>query len=239
VSIPQREPVEEFAAHGITAFTTTRGAGSFGTSGGEAVSEVLGRWWALVDELHLRAPRFVSARQVHGTRVVVHGTAWEGWLRVPEADGHIATEPGTALVVTVADCVPVFVAHPSGAVALLHAGWRGTAAGILGAALDTLSSLGLPPRELLVHLGPAICGRCYEVGPDVHAQLTGRTVSCPTTVDLRSLLATQAHTAGVRHISTSPHCTRCHNDRFYSYRGGDGGRQVGVVVSTSDSRLLS
>ena len=226
-----RECVDDFSALGIRAFTTTRDAGTFGTAGAEPVSEVLGRWWALADELRPRAPRFVSARQVHGTRVVTHRTEWDGWLRVDAADGHIAPTPGTALTVMIADCVPVFIAHPSGTVALLHSGWRGTAGRILDAALATLGRLGLPARELLVHLGPAICGQCYEVSPDVHAQLTGRAVDRPTPVDLRALLADHARAAGVATISMSPHCTRCHNDRFFSHRAGDTGRQIGLIVA--------
>jgi YfiH family protein len=230
VAVP-RECVEDLSAFGISAFTTTRAAGTFGTAGTEPVSDVLGRWWALADELRPRAPRFVSARQVHGTRVVAHGAEWEGWLRVDAADGHIAPTRGTALTVMIADCVPLFIAHPSGVVALLHSGWRGTAGRILDAALASLAHQGLPARELLVHLGPAICGRCYEVSPDVYGQLTGRPVDRPTTVDLRALIADHARAAGISKISMSPHCTRCHNDRFFSHRAGDRGRQVAVLVA--------
>lgn len=226
-----RECVEDFSAFGIRAFTTTRAAGTFGTAGSEPVSEVLGRWWALADELRPLAPRFASARQVHGTRVVTHGTQWEGWLRADAADGHIAPTRGTALTVMIADCVPVFIAHPSGTVALLHSGWRGTAGRILDAALATLGRLGLPARELLVHLGPAICGCCYEVSPDVYAQLTGRTVDRPTPVDLRALLTDHARAGGVSKISVSAYCTRCHNDRFFSHRAGDGERQIAVLAA--------
>jgi YfiH family protein len=135
------------------------------------------------------------------------------------------------MAVTVADCVPVFLAHPSGVAALLHSGWRGTVAGILPAAIDALGSLGLGAADLVVHLGPAICGACYEVSPDVHRQLTGRSVNRPTPVDLRDVLASQARAGGVRRISVSPFCTRCHQDRFFSHRGGDPGRQIGVIVA--------
>ncbi|HEY9480402.1 MAG TPA: polyphenol oxidase family protein [Gemmatimonadaceae bacterium] len=224
-----REEIPELRSLGIDAFTTTRAAGTFGTGGNEPVSEVMARWNALIAELRPRAPRFATASQVHGKRVITHTDGWEGWLRVSAADGHIAISPGAAFAVTIADCVPVFIAHPSGAVALLHSGWRGTAGRITEAALAALSRLGFPPGELHIHLGPSICGSCYEVSPDVHAQLTGRAVSAPTPVDLRSIIASHARAAGVRHITISPFCTRHHNDRFFSHRAGDTGRQIAVI----------
>lgn len=225
-----REVVDDFAAFGIRAFTTTRAAGTFGMNGPEPVSEVMPRWYALVDELHPVAPRFATARQVHGARVVVHSPDWDGWLRVAEADGHAALARGTAAAVSIADCVPIFLAHPAGATALLHSGWRGTAARILDAGVTTLAQRGFVASELRVHLGPAICGPCYEVSPDVYRQLTGKEVRAPATVDLRALLAARARELGVRHISVSPWCTRCHNDRFFSHRAGDTGRQIGVIL---------
>lgn len=226
-----REVVDDFAPFGIRAFTTTRAAGTYGTNGPEAVSAVMTRWYALVDELHATAPRFATARQVHGARVVVHAADWEGWLRVADADGHAAPGRGTAAAVSVADCVPIFVAHPAGATAMLHSGWRGTAARILDQGVAALAHRGFVVSELRVHLGPAICGKCYEVSPEVYGQLTGREVLVPTTIDLRALLADRARGLGVRHISISPWCTRCHNDRFFSHRAGDTGRQIAVLAA--------
>jgi polyphenol oxidase len=223
------ESIDDFATFGIRAFTTTRAAGSFSTTGDEPVGEVMDRWSAL--RRHVGAPRFASARQVHGNGVVVHQPGWEGWLRVDDADGHVALERGTGMAVSVADCVPVFVAHPSGAVALLHSGWRSTVGRILEVGISALAHRGIPVAELHLHLGPAICGRCYEVSADVYGRLTGRAVDRPTPVDLRAVIVEQARAAGVRHLSTSPWCTRCHADRFYSHRGGDAGRQLGVIVA--------
>jgi YfiH family protein len=228
------EPIESFAAFGIRAFTTTREAGSFSTSGVEPVGVVMERWHALRRELAPAGPRFASAAQVHGTRVVVHDAGWQGWLRIDGADGHVAVERGTAMAVTIADCVPVFLAHPSGATALLHSGWRGTAGRIVQQGIDALIQRGFPAREVYLHLGPAICGRCYEVSPDVYASLTGRTVDRPATVDLRALIADHASALGVRHIAISDWCTRCHGERFYSHRAGDPGRQLAVMIAAAD-----
>jgi copper oxidase (laccase) domain-containing protein len=116
-------------------------------------------------------------------------------------------------------------------VALLHSGWRGTAAGILDRALDAFQARGRSLAELVVHMGPAICGRCYEVSPDVYARLTGRDAGAPATVDLRALLADRARSRGATQVSVSGYCTRCDNDRLFSHRAGDSGRQLGVIVT--------
>jgi copper oxidase (laccase) domain-containing protein len=133
--------------------------------------------------------------------------------------------------VSVADCVPVFVGHPSGAMALLHSGWRGTEADILGVAVRRLAAVGAPAAELRVVLGPAICGRCYEVSPDVYARLTGKPVERPTPVDLRAVIADRARALGVSDVRSMSDCTRCDNDRFYSHRSGDAGRQLGLFLA--------
>ena len=226
-----KEVVPDFEQWGIRAFTTTREAGSFGLAGDDPVNEVMGRWSAVQRDLSDTARRLVSIRQVHGTRVVVHTGGWEGWLRNGEADGHIAAEKGTALAVGVADCVPVFIAHPSGVVALLHSGWRGTAARITPEAIQALARYKLPPDELAIHLGPAICGRCYEVSAEVREQLTGQPVTRAGHVDLRSLIAEQASELGAQKITVSEYCTRHDNDRFFSHRAGDKGRQIAVIAS--------
>lgn len=231
--VADTEPVAELAPLGVLAFTTTRAAGSFGTSGDEPVHTVMGRWDALRSALEPLSHRLASASQVHGHRVVEHASGWEGWLRVAGADGHASRAPGTALAVTIADCVPVFIAHPGGSIALLHSGWRGTVARIVERGIATLVGFGHDAADLHVHLGPAICGGCYEVSPDVFGQLTGRSSESPATVDLRSLIAGRARAAGVREISSSPLCTRCDNGMFYSHRAGDAGRQLAVMVARS------
>lgn len=232
--LPVAEVLDHFAAFGVRAFTTGRAAGSFGMHSREPVADVVARWAALRRQLGPRLPRLATAGQVHGARVVTHGEGWDaGWLRVDDADGHATLRGGTALAVTVADCVPVFLAHPSGAVALLHSGWRGTEARITEAGLQALSARGIATREVWLHLGPAICGNCYEVSAEVHARLTGRTVDRPTRVDLRAIIADHARAAGVEHISASALCTRCDGDRLFSHRAGDEGRQLGVIGGES------
>ena len=224
------EVVESFRAIGITAFTTGRAAGSFSMQSDEPAREVSARWSAL--RIHLGGPavRLATAAQVHGREVTIHGPGWRGWLRGDGADGHLSVVRGTAMAVTVADCVPVFIAHPAGAAAAVHSGWRGTEARITAVAISALAALGFPADELLVHCGPAICGRCYEVSADVATRLTGIPSQQPTRVDLRGIIAEHARALGVRQISLSTLCTRHDNDRFFSHRAGDAGRQLGVLV---------
>ena len=228
----EREEVAELAGFGIRAFTTTRDAGTFSLSGADPVGEVMSRWTRLQEELSPYARRTVIGRQVHGSTVITHRGGWEGLLRTGEADGHLAAERGIVLTVSIADCVPIFIAHPSGLVALLHSGWRGTVARIVDSGINAFSRLGIAPDELMIHLGPAICGRCYEVSADVREQLTGETATRSGNVDLRSLIADHARELGVSRISVSADCTKCDNDRYFSHRAGDTGRQIAVIVGS-------
>lgn len=228
------EVVDDFTSFGVHAFTTTRQAGSFSTQSDEPVGVVMARWSAVRDTAAERGvKRLATAAQVHGAHVLVHAPGWDGWLRGPQADGHVVTERGTAVAVSIADCVPVFLAHPSGAIALLHSGWRGTAARIVEQGIAALAQRGFPASELRMHLGPAICGTCYEVSPDVYRQVTGESVATPRPVDLRAVIAGHARAAGVSHTTRSALCTRCDNDRFFSHRAGDAGRQISVVFAES------
>jgi YfiH family protein len=225
------EPIEEFAAIGVVAFTTTRATGSLGLGSTEPVVEVMGRWSRLMDDCRaVGAPALATAGQVHGAAVEVHGGGWRGWLRGKDRDGHVTAQPGIALAVTIADCTPVYLAHPGGAIGVLHAGWRGVAAGMLESGLEQMRRLGAPADELLVHFGPAICGRCYEVGPEVIAAVSGESSPGPRLLDLRANLAARAERAGVRQLRVSQWCTKCHNDRFFSHRAGDAGRQMAVIL---------
>jgi hypothetical protein len=227
---PSHEPVPGFAELGFTAFTTSRQAGSYNLAGDEAAASVFGRWMDLAEALRPRASRLATALQVHGDRILHHGDGWTGWLRdTSGADGHLTEVPGTAMAVTLADCVPIFLGHPSGLGAILHSGWKGTAAGIVRHGLQEFTRRGLQIRDVLVHAGPAICGRCYEVGPEVHLAVTGKRVDEPTVVDLREVIASHARQAGAT-VTISEWCTRCHNERFFSHRAGDNGRQLGVLV---------
>jgi YfiH family protein len=178
-------------------------------------------------------PCAAHARQVHEAEVRLHRSMPPGLSVVEPCDGHVTDAAGVLLAVTVADCVPIFVVSPEQrAVAALHAGWRGAAAGVLEAGLRVMDeALGASPGDLHVHLGPSICGECYEVGPEVFEALGRPSPGRPTAIDLRSVLAERAEAAGVGgdRITISSHCTRCTSSDLFSHRGGDGQRQVGYL----------
>ncbi|MFW6330111.1 MAG: polyphenol oxidase family protein [Gemmatimonadota bacterium] len=207
---------------------TTGRAGEFdlGLFGTVPAGEGMDRWAALRARVEL--PRAVHGKQVHGRRVMEHGDGPAGLFVTQGVDGHVTGERGVLLTVSVADCVPISLVDPERRrVALLHGGWRGTAAGIMAAGLERLGS---PPSKLHAHLGPAICGACYEVGPEVHEALGVPIPDGNTPVDVRAVQAWQLVGAGVppARITVSEHCTRC-GEGFYSHRAGDSGRQVGIL----------
>ncbi len=150
------------------------------------------------------------------------------------ADGHATSAEGLLLLVTVADCVPIYLVAPAQrAIALLHSGWRGTAAGILARGVETLQrEAGADPADLVMHLGVAISGAAYEVGAEV-VRGVGLTPegAGPWHVDLRESLTEQARTLGVGEVSQSGHCTVARGGDFFSHRGSGGadGRMVAYL----------
>lgn len=228
--------------------TTTRGGGDrpfdLGLfAAGSPRDEVLRNWETL--RRVTGAARVVHAHQVHGAHVHVHTDRSMSALQAStdpdqvlpllaaDADGHATLEPGLLLGVTTADCVPVFVVDPlRRAVAALHAGWRGVAAGVLESGLSALERhLGSSRSDLVLHLGPAICGRCYEVGPEVFVALGETAPDRPTPIDVRAVLVRRALEAGIspERVTVSEHCTRCTGSSLFSHRAGDPQRQVGYA----------
>jgi len=201
-------------------------------SGDTPVGVALGRWAFLREELGF--PRIVHAHQVHGRRVIVHrGEEPAGFTLVAEGDGHVTDQAGILLTVSAADCIPISLVDPIGrAVALLHGGWRGVAAGILESGIDALKTLASSePGTLFLHLGPAICGACYEVGPEVYEALGLERPESKQPIDLRAVVALRAERLGLHpaRITRSVHCTRCSESPFYSHRRGESGRQVAIL----------
>lgn len=187
----------------------------------------------LIAALSGRIDHLSWCRQIHGS-IVLNADAVSGPVaRLGDGDGLIATRPRTGVAVWTADCVPVLIAG-AGVVASVHAGWRGCAADVLGAALNEIrSAVGIGPDRLRIALGPAVCGRCYTVGRDVLDALAGYDLD-PTLwragdrVDLRGFLAARAAALGVLEdrIETVGGCT-VESPALASYRrdGDAAGRQ--------------
>lgn len=198
--------------------------------GDAPAGSVLVRWERLRETLGMTT--LVHSRQVHGAAVRVARGGGAGILLAPECDGHLVAEPGLLLAVSVADCVPVFMVDPeSRALGLLHAGWRGVAAGILEAGVEGMwDRFGVPAERLHLHLGPAISGAEYEVGPEVHQALGLQVPDGPAGLDLRTHLVGRAERLGVpeAQLGCSAICVR-RDDRFFSHRGGDQGRQAAIL----------
>lgn len=247
--VPRWEVPGWRARFGVVAGVTGRGDGGSGAGfdlglwTGEPVGEVLTRW-----QQFLRAePGFsgaVLSRQVHGTALAWHPAPTPGWTMIGGVDGHLSAAPELLLLVTVADCVPVYLVDPTRrALALVHAGWRGVAGGILAAAITQLQAVaGSSPQDLVMHCGVAISGACYEVEDEVAVacgkQVDGEGHTC---LDLRRQLAEQADVLGVGEITVSENCTATAAEHFFSHRrsGGRDGRQVAYLgIPGRDSTAL-
>ena len=201
------------------------------------------------------AVRVAMVSQVHGRRVVVIRNEADVPPVTTEADALISTAPGIAIAVRAADCVPLLMADPvSGAVAAVHAGWRGTAAGIAKEAVESMGrEFGTKPEHLLAAIGPSIEPCCYEVGSDLVDAFAaagherhlitrwfgtpppprGSRQPPPLRLDVAGANRDQLVLAGVpeSQIFLSALCTAMHLDVLTSYRAEKerAGRIAGVI----------
>ncbi len=189
----------------------------------------------LAGELGVPADHLVWMEQVHGRTVgVVDGPVAE---KLEATDAVVTARPGLALVVLVADCVPVLLADPeSGVVGAVHAGRVGARVGVVPAALSAMADAGADVRRVEVLLGPSICGECYEVPQamqtDVERHLPGsacRTRTGTPGLDLRAGLWRQLADAGVARIGIDPRCTNEDRTLFSHRREGTTGRLAAVT----------
>jgi hypothetical protein len=218
---------------GRALFTTRRG----GVSEGAYASLNLGRWTdddpdavhrnrsIVADAIGVPLDAVVQGRQVHGARVE-RRAAPDGGLN--EADGQATAEPGLAPLVLTADCLPIALIAEQ-AVAMVHAGWRGLAGGVLEEGVRAVEELA-GGGEVQAAIGPGAGGCCYEVGPEVHAAFgqpaeRGR-------IDLKAIARERLTASGVARVHDVALCTMCSDpDRFFSHRrdGGVTGRQAGIA----------
>lgn len=243
---PLAGPVPRFeipgwrARFGVVAGITARGEEpsrdfDLGLWSRAPVGEVMNRWVAFRRALP-EFPAVVLGNQVHGVELMQVDTG-TGWIQIQGIDGWITTAPGILLTVTVADCIPVYLVAPGRGVALLHAGWRGTAGGILRRGIEGLGrATNTPESQLIMHCGVGICGPCYEVGSEV-VEACGLPLDGhgPWHLDLRDQLVGQGRQIGIRQITTSSWCSAHDRPSFFSHRASRGadGRMVGYIGMTA------
>jgi YfiH family protein len=220
------------------AFTTRQGGASrapydtlnLGLHVGDAEDAVLANRRALTSALGIAPP--VLGEQVHGavTAIVRRAGAGSGWeareTALAATDALVTPEAGLPLAILVADCAPVLLLPPRGALAVAHAGWRGLASGVLEAALGGLSRLSsAPPRACRAVIGPCIRGCCYEVGQEVWSRFPSECLApgggtASRRLDLMTAVTHRLRQAGLppEQIHAVGLCTACHPALFFSHR---------------------
>ncbi len=216
--------------------------------GGKPVDRVLENRRLVCRAMDVESGSLVTAEQIHGERVeiVTDADAGRGALApenaIPGADALVTEAPGPALCCLAADCPLVLLAGEKALpIAAVHSGWRGIAAGVVGAAVTVLGELGAKPGALYASIGPSIGACCYEVGDDVLAAFENRSIAEGVFarrdgrlfLDLARAVRRQLLDCGLRaaRIFTASLCTSCRSDLFYSYRrdGEAAGRTAGII----------
>jgi hypothetical protein len=238
-----------------TLFTTRRGGVSvapydelnLGGAVGDDPAAVRVNRTVVAEQVGLPADRFVWLRQVHSSIVRLVDGAGSAPLppqlapqlapQMAECDGVVTTTPGVVLGVLAADCVPILASDRArGVIGAAHAGRRGAAGGIGRRLVEVMAEAGADPADITVRLGPAICGRCYEVPAEmrdaVDAVLPGsacRTEQGTPGLDLRAGVAGALTALGVRAVEVDKRCTYTDPDLFSHRRGAPTGRQAGLI----------
>lgn len=219
---------------------------NLGISRGDAPENVWKNYAILGSALGFSPEDTVFTRQVHGDVVTRVGRSHRGQGLVSpvteDRDGLVTDEPGVFLTIFTADCVPVLLYDPvTRSVAGAHAGWRGTALGIVQRAVETMTRhFGANPRDIRAAIGPSIGRCCFETHEDVPgamAQALGHEADAFITpsggkyrVDLKGINAHWLRKAGLELIDICEDCTACQPDRFWSHRVTRGERGALAAV---------
>ena len=170
-------------------------------------------------------------RQVHGARVQVRSAPPEEGRALEEADGQVVAEDGLAPVALTADCLPVALGTTR-AVAMLHAGWRGLASGVIAKGIEALRGLGAG-EPIAAAIGPGAGRCCYEVSEEVHRRFAADAAIARqgNNLDLKAVARRQLNMGGVEVVHDIGLCTICNPSLFFSHRRDRGltGRQAGVI----------
>jgi purine-nucleoside/S-methyl-5'-thioadenosine phosphorylase / adenosine deaminase len=210
------------------ALFTTRAEGNLSTATGDGHEQGLQRRAALCERLGLRW--LCSSRQTHGTSVnTIEEILADAGTPLPiDADAHLTALHGVGTLIMSADCLPIALGAAS-AVAMVHAGWRGLAAGVVENGVEALRELA-GGRPIGAVIGPGAGACCYEVGPEVHEALATGVYEGKGHIDLRAIAHQRLRDAGVGEIRHLDACTIC-DERFFSHRreGAHAGRQGGIA----------
>ena len=231
-------PLAALARHGFTARDLDPGRGT----------TVDAAWTAVAAWLGVGVHALWRLDQVHGCRAVrIEAAEMPDAAALESADAAITTRPDAAVAVKTADCVPILMAHPSGAVAAVHAGWRGTASAIARhAAGELAAAVKGSAADIVAAIGPSIGPCCYEVGPEVRETFEAARlrqgsdaagphfdaadlhrwfapIESPRASDVLDLWQAnrdQLVAAGLEpaNVHVAGLCTSTHNDWFWSYR---------------------
>jgi purine-nucleoside/S-methyl-5'-thioadenosine phosphorylase / adenosine deaminase len=190
----------------------------------------------LASAIGFPAERIAIGHQVHGSDLATHTAPQRPspygrpGSPIPDVDGHVTAEPSLALLVFVADCVPVALSGPGG-VAMLHCGWRGLAASRTSSGIVARGVRAVGATHAAI--GPSIGPCCYEVGDEVLGAFAGfgEGVAHGRMLDLPEVARRFLRAAGVERIESSGLCTSCETELFFSHRrdAGRTGRQAGLV----------
>lgn len=188
----------------------------------------------------------VTAYQVHGVAVVEVDAPWRP-DEAPRADAMVTKTPGLALGILTADCAPVLMADAvAGIIGAAHAGWRGAKAGVIGALVDAMATLGAKPSRIVACVGPAIGPASYEVGEEFREgfvgddpRISGFFTDAPGRrphFDLPGFVVSRIEAAGIARIDQIAADTCADAARFFSYRRaclqaeGGYGRQLSAIA---------
>ncbi|HVN49224.1 MAG TPA: peptidoglycan editing factor PgeF [Bacteroidota bacterium] len=192
--------------------------------------------------LGIDAASLAIPQQIHSKNIQII----EAPAIYPDCDGLITRSTDVALVITVADCLPILLFDPQHDVlAAVHAGWRGTVAQIAMNAVEQLvKTYGSHPKDVLAFIGPGAGNCCYEVGDEVVSQVQHQFVVLrhgKRFLDLKKINFHQLLEIGVQkqHIELCRHCTICEPEIFHSYRRDKtrSGRMMATIVMRKHKQL--
>jgi len=237
---------ELFAQHDILALFTLRDGGvspapfdsqNFGSGLGDNEQNINTNLDRLITSSKLLGMPH-QAIQVHQSHILY--CQGSGRMHDCDADILLSDQPGTALAIRTADCLPLLLVEPiSGISAAVHAGWRGTAAGVAKQAVQGMCERGAKVQHILASLGPCIGSCCFEIGADAAIALKNSAESAADfvqdTADLSQINRLQLLECGLsaHHIERINACTACDAERFFSFRrdAGQTGRHLAVVAT--------